>query len=229
MYSKLDLRSAYNLVRIRKGDEWKTAFITPTGHYEYRVMPYGLFIAPAVLQGFMNEVLRPFLQRFVMVYIDQILIYSRNLEEHHRHVSDVLGALRSHQLFLNLSKCEFHRREIRFLGYMISAQGIQMDVEKVKAVKNWPVPGSIKELQRILGFANFYRRFIQGYSGITATLTTLLRGKARSLKCTKEAQEAFDELRQRFCLAPVLRHPDPRKPFVVEVDASSTGVGATLF
>ncbi|KAI5606732.1 hypothetical protein C0J50_7543 [Silurus asotus] len=228
VFTKLDLRSAYNLVRIRKGDEWKTAFITPSGHYEYRVMPYGLSISPAVFQGFMNEVLRPYLQRFVMVYIDDILIYSRNLEEHHTHVRQVLGALRSHHLYLNLSKCEFHRPQTRFLGYVISFRGIQMDEGKVKAVWDWPIPETIKELQRFLGFANFYRRFIQGYSRIAAPLTSLLRGKARTLKWTPEAQEAFHELRRRFCDAPVLRHPDPRRPFVVEVDASSTGVGAAL-
>ncbi|KAI5615887.1 hypothetical protein C0J50_8736 [Silurus asotus] len=190
VFCKLDLWSAFNLVRIRKGDERKTAFITPSGHYEYRVMP--------------------------------------NLEEHRDHVRAVLNVLRSHKVYLNLSKCKFHRPVTHFLGYIISAKGIQMDEEKVKAVREWPVPESIKELQRFLGFANFYRRFIQGYSQITAPLTSLLRGKARTLKWTEEVQAAFQELRQRFCSAPVLRHPDPREPFVVEVDASSTGVGATL-
>ncbi|KAI5608620.1 hypothetical protein C0J50_6594, partial [Silurus asotus] len=176
VFTKLDFRSAYNLVRIRKGDEWKTDFITPSGHYEYRVMPYGLSISPAVFQGFMNEMLRPYLQRFVMVYIDDILIYSRNMEEHHTHVRQVLGALRSHHLYLNHSKCEFHRPQTHFLGYVISARGIQMDEGKVKAVWDWPIPETIKELQRFLGFANFYRRFIQGYSRIAAPLTSLLRG-----------------------------------------------------
>ncbi|XP_027013257.1 uncharacterized mitochondrial protein AtMg00860-like [Tachysurus fulvidraco] len=163
-----------------------------------------------------------------MVYIDDILIYSKNVEEHHNDVCEVLGALRSQQLYLNLSKCEFHREEVKFLGYVISARRIQMDEGKVKAVKNWPVLETTKELQRFLGFANFYRRFIQGYSQITAPLTSLLRGKVRTLKWTKEAQGAFNELRQRFCSVPVLRHPDPQRPFVVEVDAFSTWVGATL-
>ncbi|KAI5609351.1 hypothetical protein C0J50_9522 [Silurus asotus] len=176
VFTKLDLQSAYNLVRIRKGDEWKTAFITPSGHYKYWVMPYGLSISPAVFQGFMKEVLRPYLQRFVMIYIDDILIYSRNLEEHHNHVRQVLGALRSHHLYLDLSKCEFHRTQTHFLGYVITARGIQMDEGKVKAVRDWPVPETIKELQRFLGFANFYRRFIQGYSRIAPPLTSLLRG-----------------------------------------------------
>ncbi|KAI5615365.1 hypothetical protein C0J50_10790 [Silurus asotus] len=228
IFTKLDLRSAYNLVRIRKGDEWKTAFITPSGHYEYRVMPYGLSIAPAVFQNFMNEVFRPFLHRFVIVYIDDILVYSRMLREHHQQVTQILALLQKHQLYLNLPKCEFHRSEIQFLGYVINAAGIRMDERKVAAVRDWPVPASIKELQRFLGFANFYRRFIGGFSLVSAPLTSLLRGKAKTLSWTPEAQRAFEELRKRFCAAPLLRHPDPQLPFIVEVDASSTGVGATL-
>ncbi len=158
IFSKLDLRSAYNLVRIWEDDEWKTAFITPAGHYEYRVMPYGLSNSPSVFQSFMNEVFREFLNKFVIVYIDDILIYSRNLAEHRHHVTQVLQKLRQHQLYLKLEKCEFHRSTIQFLGYVINQEGIQMDQGKVKAIEEWPLPQSVKELQRFLGFANFYRR-----------------------------------------------------------------------
>ncbi len=147
IFSKLDLRSAYNLVRIREGDEWKTAFITPSGHYEYRVMPYGLSNSLSVFQGFMNEVFREFLHQFVIVYIDDILIYSRNLAEHRHHVTQVLEQLRKHHLYLKLEKCEFHRPTVQFLGYIVSADGIQMDQGKVQAIRNWSQPQSVKELQ----------------------------------------------------------------------------------
>ncbi|KAL0200285.1 hypothetical protein M9458_003472, partial [Cirrhinus mrigala] len=134
VFTKLDLRSTYNLVRIRAGDEWKTAFVTPTGHYKYRIMPYGLSISPSVFQTFMNKVFREFLHRFVVVYIDDILIYSRNLAEHRQHVQQVLHKLREHSLYLKLEKCEFYQPSVQFLGYVISAEGVQMDQGKVNAI-----------------------------------------------------------------------------------------------
>ncbi|KAI2655942.1 Transposon Tf2-8 polyprotein [Labeo rohita] len=228
IFTKLDLRSAYNLIRIRKGDEWKTAFVTPTGHYEYQVMPYGLSISPSVFQTFMNEVFREFLHQFVVVYVDDILIYSRNQAEHRQHVQQVLQKLRQHSLFLKLEKCEFHRPSVQFLGYNISAEGVQMDQGKVDAIQKWPLPTSVKELQRFLGFTNFYRRFIMDYSTITAPLTSLLRGKPKHLLWNPAAHEAFKQLKTTFSTAPVLQHPDPERPFTVEVDASTIGVGAVL-
>ncbi|KAK3508516.1 hypothetical protein QTP70_031804, partial [Hemibagrus guttatus] len=228
VFSKLDLRSAYNLIRIREGDEWKTAFVTPTGHYEYLVMPYGLANAPSVFQDFMHEVLRDFLHRFVLVYIDDILIYSRSMADHQRHVMEVLRRLRSHHLFLKAEKCLFHQPSVQFLGYVIDRSGVRMDETKVAAVRDWPRPTSVKELQRFLGFANFYRRFIRGYSSVTSPLTNLLRNKPKSLTWNPTALQAFDTLKQAFTTAPLLVHPDPERPFVVEVDASTTGVGAVL-
>lgn len=139
IFTKLDLRSAYNLIRIRRGDEWKTTFITPSGHYEYRVMPYGLANSPSVLQAFMNEVFREYLHRFVIIYIDEILIYSWNEADHHLHVAQVLQKLRENRLYLKLEKFEFHNSSIQFFGY-INAKGIQMDQKKVDAVRNWPIP-----------------------------------------------------------------------------------------
>ncbi len=170
IFSKLDLRSTYNLVRIRAGNEWKTAFITPSGHYEYRVMPYGLSNSPSVFQCFMNEVFWEFLHQFMIVYIDDILIYSRNLAEHRHHVTRVLQRLRVHHLYLKLEKCEFHRSMVQFLSYNIGPEGIQMDQGKVNAIQEWPLPQSVKELQRFLGFANFYRRFIHLFSRLTPYL-----------------------------------------------------------
>ncbi|KAL0177369.1 hypothetical protein M9458_026263, partial [Cirrhinus mrigala] len=215
VFTKLDLRSAYNLVRIREGDEWKTAFITPTGHYEYLVMPYGLSVSPSVFQTFMNEVFREFLHRFVVVYIDDILIYSRNMAEHRQHVQQVLHKLRQHQLYLKLEKCEFHKSSVQFLGYNINSEGVLMDQGKVDAIQNWPQPDSIKALQRFLGFANFYRRFIKDYSSIIAPLTSLLRGKPRRLTWDPAAHEAFQHIKKLFSTAPLLHHPDPNLPFTV--------------
>ncbi|KAK3565354.1 hypothetical protein QTP86_007128 [Hemibagrus guttatus] len=225
IFSKLDLRSAYNLIRIQQGDEWKTAFIIPTGHYEYLVMPYGLSNAPSVFQSFMNDIVRDMLHRFVVVYIDDILIYFPNLSDHVDHVKQVLH---HYHLYLKLEKCEFHQSTTQFLGYIISPEGIQMDCAKVKAIKSWPQPGTMKDLQRFLGFANFYRRFISGYSDLPAPLTFLLCKKPKNLSWTSCAIKDFRKLKAAFCTSPTLVHADPTRPFIVEVDASALGVGAVL-
>ncbi len=140
----MDLQSAYNLIRIHPGDEWKKAFITPTGHYDYRVMLYGLANSPSIFQGFMNEVFWEFLHQFVIVYIDDILIYSRNLVEHCNHVEQVLQTLREYHLYLKLEKCEFHRTTIQFIEYVISPHVGLMDNNKLRAIRDWPLPSSVK-------------------------------------------------------------------------------------
>ncbi|KAK3506468.1 hypothetical protein QTP70_001152 [Hemibagrus guttatus] len=228
VFTKLDLRSTYKLIRIRKGDEWKTAFVTPTGHYEYGVMPYGLANAPSVFEDFMHKVLQDFLHKFVVVYIDDILIYSRSMADHQRHVAEVLHRLRDYNLFLKAEKCLFHQHTVQFLGYAIDRSGVRMDEKKVTAVRDWPTPTTVKELQRFLGFANFYRRFIRGYSSVTSPLTNLLRNKPKTLVWTPAATHAFQTLKRAFTTAPLLVHPDPELPFIVEVDASTTGVDGVL-
>ncbi|KAI2666704.1 Transposon Tf2-6 polyprotein [Labeo rohita] len=195
IYTKLDLRSAYNLIRIKEGDEWKTAFLTTRGHYEYQVMPYGLANAPAVFQSFINEILKEFMNKFVIAYIDDILIYSKTETEHTAHVRTVLSRLLENQLYVKAEKCEFHVRHTSFLGYQVSHQGVKMDPSKVQAVTDWPQPTTIKELQRFLGFANFYRRFIHNYSTIASPLTALLKNKPKKLHWTEEAGQAFDKLK----------------------------------
>ncbi|KAL0149296.1 hypothetical protein M9458_055334 [Cirrhinus mrigala] len=220
--------AALEELRGARGDEWKTAFITPTGHYEYRVMPYSLPISPSVFQTFMNEVFWECVHRFVVVYIDDILIYSRNQAEHRQHVQQVLQKLLQHSLFLKLEKCEFHQSTVQFLGYIISAEGVQMDQGKVNAIQKWPLPNRVKELQCFLGFTNFYRQFIMDYSTITAPLTSLLRGKPKQLIWNPAAHEAFQRLKTTFSTAPVLHHPVPERPFTIEVDAATIGVGAVL-
>ncbi|KAJ1038769.1 hypothetical protein NDA10_001054 [Ustilago hordei] len=156
IYTKLDLRAAYNLIRIAKGDEWKTAFGTQLGLYEYLVMPFGLANAPAHFQSFINDIFRDILGIYVVVYLDDFLIFSDTEEAHVKHVTEVLTCLRSNRLFAKLSKCEFHTKTVEFLGYIIKPTGIEMDPEKVRTVKEWPMPESIHDIQRFLGFANFY-------------------------------------------------------------------------
>ncbi|KAL0154036.1 hypothetical protein M9458_050695, partial [Cirrhinus mrigala] len=228
IFTKLDLRSAYNLIRIRAGDEWKTAFSTTSGHYEYTVMPFGLANSPSFFQAFINDVFRDMLNRWVIVYIDDILVYSNTYDEHITHVRAVLQRLISHQLYAKEEKCEFHLDKISFLGYVISPEGVSMDEQKVNAVLNWPRPKTLKELQRFLGFSNFYRRFIRHFSTVAAPLTAMVKKGTSRLTWSEPALQAFNDLRHRFTSAPVLHHPDPDKPFIVEVDASSTGVGAVL-
>ncbi|KAK3508456.1 hypothetical protein QTP70_029425 [Hemibagrus guttatus] len=218
----------YNLVKIREGDKWKTAFHTTHGHYEYLIMPFGLTNAPAVFQSLINEVFQDILGKWVIAYIDDILVYSTSLEEHVHHVQAVLSRLQQNHLYIKPEKCEFHRTTITFLGYVISQQGVEMNLTKVHVVTEWPNPTMIKELQQFLGFANFYRRFIRNYSSVASPLTSLLQGKPRRLSWSDQAQVTCVKLKDSFTTAIILRHPDPDLPFVVEVDASSSGIGAML-
>ncbi|KAJ1132224.1 hypothetical protein NDU88_010551 [Pleurodeles waltl] len=227
VYTKLDLRGAYHLVRVKEGDEWKTAFKTKFGLFEYTVMPFGLCNAPAAFQFFINEVLHEFLDVCVIVYIDDILIYSKNSEEHTQHVCAVLSKLKENHLFAKLEKCTFNVNKVDFLGYCLSPQGITMDVKKISAIADWPEPSSVKDIQKFLGFANFYRRFIAHFADIAAPITTLLR-KGQRFLWTDEAAHAFQLLKQKFTSAPILKHPDPDLPFFVEADASQVALGGVL-
>ncbi|XP_043985860.1 uncharacterized protein LOC122838896 [Gambusia affinis] len=227
IFSKLDLRNAYHLLRIRQGDEWKTAFKTPIGHFEYLVMPFGLSNAPAYFQALVNDVLRDFLNVFVFVYLDDILIYSKSPAEHKRHVRLVLQRLLENRLYVKAEKCEFHKTSVSFLGFILEGGQVRPTEEKIRAVLEWPVPETRKQLQRFLGFANFYRRFIRNYSQTAQPLTALTSTRT-PFSWTPEADTAFIQLKTLFSNAPVLIQPDPSRQFIVEVDASDTGVGAVL-
>ena len=227
VFSKIDLRGAYNLVRIKPGDEWKTAFRTRYGHFEYKVMPFGLTNAPTVFQHMMNDIFRQYLDHFVVIYLDDILVFSSSLEEHTRQVRLVLAKLREHGLYAKSEKCEFDRTSIEFLGYIISPTGIKMDMKKVTVIREWATPTRVKDVQSFLGFANFYRRFIKGFSTLAKPLIALTC-KGTPFLWTMAAQKSFEALKQAFSTAPVLLHADPRKPFQVETDASDFAIGAIL-
>lgn len=226
-YTRLDLRWAFNLIRIRDGDEWLTAFRTRYGLFEYLVMPFGLTNAPATCQTFVNDTLREFLDIFCVAYLDDILIYSEDLDTHTRHVRMVLSKLQKAGLFLKPEKCEFHTTSTTFLGFIISRDGISMDPKKVVAVKEWEEPQNVKDLQCFLGFANFYRRFIRNYSKICYPLFSLLR-KEHQWNWTQSCQKAFELLRDSFCAAPILKHFDPNLSTILETDASDYVIAGIL-
>lgn len=228
-FTKIDLRNAYHQIRIAKGEEWKTAFRTRYGLYEYQVMPFGLTNAPASFQHLVNSVFQDMLDRFVTAYLDDIIIYSDTYEEHVEHVRQVLQRLREAMLYAKDSKCEFFRKKVTFLGYVISDQGISMDEEKVRAVLDWPVPRNLGELRSFLGFANYYRRFIPDYSKMVLPLTTLTRTvNAPPFKWSAEAEEAVARVKKAFREGDVLHHPVPNARWVVETDASGFAIGAIL-
>ncbi|XP_075057059.1 rho guanine nucleotide exchange factor 33 [Mixophyes fleayi] len=191
-------------------------------------MPFGLSNAPAVFQDLINNVLREFLGSFVVVYLDDILIYSRSLEQHREHVRQVLLKLRHHHLYAKLKKCDFEVSRVTFLGYVISPKGFAMDPTKVQAILDWVQPSNLKAIQSFLGFANYYRKFISSFSILIAPITALTRKGADPKIWSPTAVSAFKALKRAFMSAPVLRHPNPDLPFIIEVDASDVGVRAVI-
>ncbi|CAN2389487.1 multicellular organism development, partial [Pristimantis euphronides] len=201
-FSKLDLRGAYNLIRIRQGDEWKTAFITPEGQFECLVMPFGLCNAPAVFQNFVDDLFKQLIGRCLIVYLDDILVFSPDMQSHIHHLRSVLKILHDNRLFAKKEKCVFGVQTITFLGHVITPQAITMDPDKVKAVADWVQPTSLKALQRFLGFSNYYRRFICNFSVVAKPLTDLTRRGADVTRWNKKAIEAFETLKRAFIKAP---------------------------
>jgi len=227
IFTRLDLRSAYNLIRIKEGHEYLTAFRTPLGHFEYLVMPFGLRNAPSVFQRFIHDILNDCIGIFVRVYLDDIIIYSKSLKEHINHVRTVLKILIDNGLYAKLEKCEFHVTETTFLGFTVSNKGLTMDKNKVKSVLDWPSPKNVKELQSFLGLCNFYRKFIKDFAKNMEPLRKLLK-KENPFIWDKSAEDAFQKLKDSFKADDFLIFPDPDKEFIVETDASDFAVGCIL-
>jgi hypothetical protein len=227
VFSKIDLRSSYHQIKIRASDIPKTAFSTRYGLYEFLVMSFGLTNAPAYFMYLMNSIFMPELDKFVVVFINDILVYSKNEEEHARHLHVVLQRLREHHLYAKLSKCDFWLKEIKFLGHTISQAGIAVDPDKVQEVMNWKPPMTVHQIRSFLGLAGYYRRFIPDFSRIVKLITELLKKEAKFVWGQK-CEDAFHALRQHLTTSPVLAQPDSSKPFHVYCDASGTGLGCVL-
>lgn len=228
IFSKIDLKNGFNLIRIKPGDEWKTAFRTRYGHFEYLVMPFGLANAPASFQAMMNEVLRGLIDQGVVVYVDDILIYSKTEEEHERLVKAVLQRLHEAGLAANLEKSCFHQEEVEFLGHLVSSKGTTMMEDKVSTVLAWKAPKSIKGVQEFMGFANYYRRFIENFSKIAKPITDATKGDNKDFKWTPACEQAFNALKQAFTTAPILVHFVADRQSVLETDASDYALGGVL-
>ncbi|GKB93171.1 putative reverse transcriptase domain-containing protein [Tanacetum coccineum] len=227
VYSKIDLRSGYHQLRVREEDIPKTAFRTRYGHYEFQVMPFGLTNAPAVFMDLMNRVCKPYLDKFVIVFIDDILIYSKNKKEHEEHLKQILELLKKEELYAKFSKCEFWIPKVQFLGHVIDSEGIHVDPAKIESIKDWTSPKSPTEIRQFLGLAGYYRRFIEGFSKIAKPMTKLTQKKVK-FEWGDKQEAAFQLLKQKLCSAPILALPEGSEDFIAYCDASKKGLGAVL-
>ncbi|CAA7036472.1 unnamed protein product [Microthlaspi erraticum] len=225
--TEIDLASGYHQIPIDEADVRKTAFRTRYGHFEFVVMPFGLTNAPAAFMRLMNDVFREYLDVFVIIFIDDILVYSRSQEEHATHLRLVLEKLREQKLFAKLSKCSFWQREMGFLGHIVSAEGVSVDPAKIEAIRDWPRPSSATEIRSFLGLAGYYRRFVKGFATMAQPMTKLT-GKDVPFVWSAECEESFSQLKEMLTTTPVLALPEPGKPYMVYTDASGIGLGCVL-
>lgn len=226
-FTNLDLRAGYHQIRMAASDEPKTAFKTHNGHYEFKVMPFGLSCAPGTFQGGMNITMSPVNRKCVLVFVDDILVFSHTFEEHIEHLRQVFQILQENRFFVKLSKCSFAQQQLEYLGHIISKDGVATDQSKIEAVQTWPQPTTVKKVRAFLGLAGYYRRFIQGYGVISRPLTTLLK-KGQPFIWSETVNNSFLALKQALVSAPVLKLPDFSKQFTLETDACHIGIGVVL-
>ena len=231
VFSALDLASGYHQIRIRDDDVPKTAFNTHLGQFEWLVLPFGLANAPSTFQRAMHDLFRPYIGKFVLIYLDDVLVFSRTPEEHAEHMETVLRLLAEHDFRLRMDKCQWNLIELKYLGFLVGRDGVRPDPSKVSTVANWPVPQSVTQLRSFLGLANFFRKFIQGYSSLVSPLTALTTNATDTTLpnlWNDACQRAFDGVKHSLTHAPLLAHPDHTKPYTVISDASVNGTGAVL-
>jgi hypothetical protein len=226
IFSKLDLWSGYHQIRVQPRDEWKIAFKTREGLYKWLVMPFGLSNAPSTFMRVMNQAFHPFIGKFVVVYFNDILIYSSNQEQHLQHMREVLGVLRKEKFYASPAKCSFLKDSVLFHGYVVSKNGLVVDESKVAVVRDWPIPTTLHEVRSFHGLVSFYRRFIHNFSTIVVPITECM--KVGKFSWSEAAMEAFGLIKLKLTTAPLLVLPDFEVPFELHCDASKVGIGAVL-
>ena len=226
-FSKIDLRNGYYQVRIAEEDIYKTAFRTRYGHYEFTVLPMGLTNAPATFMQLMQDIFREYLDDFVISYLDDLLIYSKSLDDHERHVRLVLDKLRENKLYAKQSKCEFYKREVSFVGHIVSGEGKRVESNKIKAIVDWPILKNVHDVRSFLGLAGYYRVYVNGFSKIVAPISDLLKIE-KPFAWTEKQDKAFNDIKYFMTHTPVLAFPNSSLPYIVTTDSSGYAIGATL-
>ena len=227
IFSKIDLRSGYHQLRIKDVDVHKTVFRTRYGHYEFLVIPFGLTNAPVAFMDLMNRVFQSHVDQFVVVFIDDILVYSKEQKDHDTHLRVVLETLRKEQLYAKLSKCEFWLNEVSFLRHIVSKEVIRVDLKKIEVVVEWKPPRNVTEVCSFLGLAGYYRRFLKGFSMTAAPITILLQKNVK-YEWSEKCQRSFDQLKAFLTEASVLTQPTYGKEYVIFSDVSLNGLGCVL-